>query len=123
MHQLRHLKIEALNLLNVDHQRPRYLSCLTSALDEIHNLKLQIEKVCESGDETQENELQGISEENDNLNMKLEKSLAIQREQEVENELKNLVKDVKEHLMNNFTVATLKQAAAAAAATDGDKPV
>ncbi|KAL2906498.1 Interactor of constitutive active ROPs 2 chloroplastic [Bienertia sinuspersici] len=54
-----------------------------------------------------ENELQGISEENENLYVKLEKSLASQREQEVENELKNLVKNVKEHLVNNFTAVAL----------------
>ncbi|KAL2938229.1 Interactor of constitutive active ROPs 3 [Bienertia sinuspersici] len=53
-----------------------------------------------------ENELQGISEENENLNVKLQKSLASQREQEVENELKNLkehVADLRENLMDKET--------------------
>ncbi|XP_021734182.1 interactor of constitutive active ROPs 3-like [Chenopodium quinoa] len=53
-----------------------------------------------------ETELQGISDENDSLNLKLEKSLACQREQEVENELKRLredVADLRSNLMDKET--------------------
>ncbi|XP_021745932.1 interactor of constitutive active ROPs 3-like [Chenopodium quinoa] len=53
-----------------------------------------------------ETELQGISDENDSLNLKLEKSMACQREQEVENELKRLredVADLRSNLMDKET--------------------
>ncbi|KNA21736.1 hypothetical protein SOVF_040610 isoform A [Spinacia oleracea] len=53
-----------------------------------------------------ETELQGISDENDSLNLKLEKSLGCQIEQEVDNELKKLrehVSDLRANLMDKET--------------------
>ncbi|XP_028944313.1 interactor of constitutive active ROPs 3 isoform X2 [Malus domestica] len=53
-----------------------------------------------------ETELQGITEENEGLNSKLDKSLSCQREYELEKELKELkghVTDLKAHLMDKET--------------------
>lgn len=75
-------------------------------------LEVKLKKASENIEELKANlmdketELQGISDENDSLNLKLEKSLASQREREVENELKKLrehVSDLRSNLMDKET--------------------
>ncbi|KAL2906501.1 Interactor of constitutive active ROPs 3, partial [Bienertia sinuspersici] len=65
-------------------------AALTSALDEIHNLKLQIEKVCESGDQTQ-----------------------VKQSETAHAELQSLKDDLSENLAQNLVRETLLQLEAA----------
>lgn len=68
---------------------------------DLKNAKANIEEL-KANLMDKETELQGISEENESLNMKLERSKSCQREQELENELKKL-RNHAEAMKSNLT--------------------